>query len=64
MRIIDRMARRASETHTLVAIDEQVVEAAQTRSPKQLSSWLLRLIVRLEPTAFERATGGRSPSGG
>jgi Domain of unknown function (DUF222) len=54
VRIIDRVARRASETHTLVAIDEQVVEAAQTRSPKQLSSWLLRLIVRLEPTAFER----------
>jgi hypothetical protein len=54
VRIIDRMARRASENHTLVAIDEQVVEAAQTRSPRQLSSWLLRLIVRLEPTAFER----------
>ena len=54
VRIIDRVARRASETSTLVAIDEQVVEAAQTRSPKQLSSWLLRLIVRLEPVAFER----------
>ncbi len=54
VRIIDRVARRASESHTLVAIDEQVVQAAQTRSPKQLSSWLLRLIVRLEPTAFER----------
>ena len=54
VRIIDRVARRASENHTVVAIDEQVVEAAQTRSPKQLSSWLLRLIVRLEPTAFER----------
>ena len=54
VRIIDRVARRASETSTLVAIDEQVVEAAQTRSPKQLSSWLLRLVVRLEPVAFER----------
>jgi hypothetical protein len=54
VRIIDRVARRASESHTLVAIDEQAVEAAQTRSPKQLSSWLLRLMVRLEPTAFER----------
>jgi Domain of unknown function (DUF222) len=54
VRIIDRVARRASETSTLVAIDEQVVDAAQTRSPKQLSSWLLRLVVRLEPVAFER----------
>jgi hypothetical protein len=54
VRIIDRVARRASEKHTLVAIDEQVVEVAQTRSPKQLASWLLRLIVRLEPTAFEQ----------
>ena len=54
VRIIDRVARRAGENHTLVAIDEQVVEAAQTRSPKQLCSWLMRLIVRLEPTAFER----------
>jgi Domain of unknown function (DUF222) len=54
VRIIDRVARRAAENRTLVAIDEQVVEAAQTRSPKQLSSWLARLMVRLEPTAFER----------
>ena len=54
VRIIDRVARRVSESHTLVALDDQVVDAAQTRSPKQLSSWLLRLIVRLEPTAFER----------
>jgi hypothetical protein len=29
-----------------------VVEAAQTRCPKQLGSWLLRLVVRLEPLAF------------
>src|SRR5688572_4197675 len=43
---IDRVARRVTEAATLVAIDEQAVEAAQTRSPKQLS-------VQLEPLAFE-----------
>jgi Domain of unknown function (DUF222) len=53
VKVIDRVARRVSEAHTLAAIDEQVVEAAQTRSPKQLQSWLLRLVVRLEPIAFE-----------
>jgi hypothetical protein len=53
IRVIDRTARRVTETSTLAAIDEQAVEAAQTRSPKQLSVWLLRLIVQLEPLAFE-----------
>ena len=43
-----------SEAHTLAAIDDQVVEAAQTRCPKQLGCWLLRLVVRLEPLAFEQ----------
>jgi hypothetical protein len=54
VRVIDRVARRVTETHTLAAIDDQVVEAAQTRCPKQLSCWLLRLVVRLEPLAFEQ----------
>jgi hypothetical protein len=35
IRVIDR-TRRVTETSTLAAIDEQAVEAAQTRSPKQL----------------------------
>jgi Domain of unknown function (DUF222) len=54
VRVIDRVARRVTEVHTLAAIDDQVVEAAQTRCPKQLSCWLLRLVVRLEPLAFEQ----------
>jgi hypothetical protein len=33
IRVIDRTARRVTETSTLAAIDEQAVEAAQTRSP-------------------------------
>jgi len=53
IRVIDRTARRVTETSTLAAIDDQAVEAAQTRSPKQLSVWLLRLVVQLEPLAFE-----------
>ena len=52
VRVIDRIARRVTEPHTLAAIDDQVVDAAQTRSPKQLGAWLLRLVVRLEPLAF------------
>ena len=52
VRVIDRIARRVTEPHTLAAIDDHVVDAAQTRSPKQLAGWLLRLVVRLEPLAF------------
>lgn len=52
MRVIDRVARRVTETATLAAIDEQAVDAADTRSPKQLQVWLLRLVVQLEPLAF------------
>ena len=50
--MIDRVARRVTETATLAAIDEQAVDAADTRSPKQLQVWLLRLVVQLEPLAF------------
>ena len=53
IRVIDRVARRVTEAATLAAIDEQAVNAAQTRCPKQLKVWLLRLVVRLEPLAFE-----------
>jgi hypothetical protein len=53
VRVIDRVARRVTEAHTLAAIDDLVVEAAQTRCPKQLCCWLMRLVVRLEPLAFE-----------
>ena len=53
IRVIDRVARRVTEAATLAAIDDQAVEAAQTKSPKQLQVWLLRLVVRLEPLAFE-----------
>ena len=53
IRVIDRIARRVTETSTRAAIDEQAVDAAQTRSPKQLSVWLLRLVVQLEPLAFQ-----------
>jgi hypothetical protein len=53
VRVIDRVARRVTESDTLAAIDDQAVKAAQTRSPKQLTVWLLRLIVQLEPRAFE-----------
>ena len=52
VRVIDRIARRVTEPHTLAAIDDQVTAAAQTRSPKQLGAWLVRLVVRLEPLAF------------
>ncbi len=52
MRVIDRVARRVTETATLAAVDEQAVDAAQARSPKQLQVWLLRLVVQLEPLAF------------
>jgi hypothetical protein len=52
VRVIDRVARRVTESATLTAIDDQAVQAAQTRSPKQLTVWLLRLIVQLEPGAF------------
>ena len=53
IRVIDRVARRVTEPATLAAIDEQAIEAAQTRTPKQLTVWLMRLVVRLEPLAFE-----------
>jgi hypothetical protein len=52
VRVIDRVARRVAEAATLAAIDEQAVDAAQTRTPKQLQVWLLRLVVQLEPLAF------------
>jgi len=52
IRVIDRVVRRVTEASTLAAIDDQAVDAAQTRSPKQLNVWLLRLIVQLEPLAF------------
>jgi hypothetical protein len=54
IRVIDRIARRVTEASTLAAIDDKAAEAAQTRSPKQLQVWLLRLVVRLEPFAFEQ----------
>jgi hypothetical protein len=54
VRVIDKAARRVTEAHTLAVLDDQVVDAAQTRTPKQLSCWLLRLIVRLEPLAFAK----------
>jgi hypothetical protein len=52
IRVIDRVARRVTEAATLTAIDAQAVDAAQTRSPKQLNVWLLRLVVQLEPLTF------------
>jgi hypothetical protein len=54
IRVIDRVARRVTEAGTLAAIDDQAVEAAQTRSPKQPQVWLLRLVVELEPLAFQQ----------
>ena len=53
IRVIDRVARRVTQAATLAAIDDQVIDAAQTRAPKQLQVWLLRLVVQLEPLAFE-----------
>ncbi len=38
IRVIDRVARRVTEAATLAAIDDQVIEAAHTRTPKQLHS--------------------------
>ena len=35
VRVVDRVARRVTEPQTMAAIDEQAVEAAQTKSPKQ-----------------------------
>jgi Domain of unknown function (DUF222) len=54
IRVLDRIARRVTEPSTLAALDEQAVDAAQTRSPKQLAVWLLRLVAQLEPLAFEQ----------
>ena len=51
--MIDRIARQVTEAATLAAIENQVIDAAQTRTPKQLRVWLLRLVVQLEPLAFE-----------
>jgi hypothetical protein len=42
--VIDRVARRVTEASTLAAIDDQVIDAAQTKTPKQLQVWLLRLL--------------------
>jgi hypothetical protein len=53
VRVIDRVARRVTEAATLAAIDDQAVDAAQSRTPKQLNVWLLRLVVGLEPLAFQ-----------
>jgi hypothetical protein len=55
--VIDRVARRVTEATTLAAIDDQVIDAAQTKTPKQLQVWLLRLVVQLEPLAFEERPG-------
>jgi hypothetical protein len=59
VRVIDRVARRATEPQTLVSIDEKVIDTAQTKSPKQLTVWLLRLIVRLEPWPSRSGIAGR-----
>ena len=53
IRVIDRIARKVTEANTLAEIDDQAIDAAQTRTPKQLTTWLLRLVVKLEPLAFE-----------
>ncbi|MDN5762295.1 MAG: 13E12 repeat family protein [Microlunatus sp.] len=52
--MIDKVARRVVEPATLTAIDDGVVVAAQTRTPKQLAGWLWRLVVRWEPAAFQQ----------
>ena len=52
IRVIDRVARRVTEAATLAAIDDQAIDAAHTKTPKQLQVWLLRLVVQLEPLAF------------
>jgi hypothetical protein len=52
LRIIDRVARRATHPATLTAIDDHAVPAADTNTPKQLGAVLLRLLVQLEPDAF------------
>ena len=52
VRVIDRAARRAIESTTVEATDAGAVDAARTRTPKQLASWLLRLVVECEPLAF------------
>ena len=52
VRVTDRVARRVTEPATMAAIDGQAVDAAHTRTPKQLQAWLLRLVVSLEPLAF------------
>jgi Domain of unknown function (DUF222) len=54
IRVIDRVARRVTEAPTLAAIDDQVIDAARTRTPKQLHIWLLRLAVRWEPHALQQ----------
>src|SRR4051812_2003798 len=50
--VIDRAARRAAEDATRVQIDARAVDAARTRNPRQLASWLLRLVVECEPLQF------------
>jgi hypothetical protein len=64
IRVIDRIARQVTEAVTLAAIDDQVIDAAQTRTPKQLRVWLLRLVVQLEPLAFEERHRRARPNAG
>jgi len=52
VRVVDGVARRVTEASTLDALDRQVVDAAQSRCPKQLGLWALKLVVALEPDAF------------
>jgi Domain of unknown function (DUF222) len=51
-RVVDRVARRATEAATIAAVEEAAVELAATHTPAQLAVALLRIVVRLEPEAF------------
>jgi hypothetical protein len=62
-RVADRVARRATETGTIAAVDAASVELAQTKTANQLEVALLRIVVRLEPGAFAARHRAAWPSG-
>ena len=64
VRVIDRIARRVTEPHTLAAIDDQVVDAAQTRSPKQSAAGWCGWWSGSNHSPSPNGTGRRWPTGG
>ncbi len=60
--VIDRVARRVCQPLTLTAIDEQSVQAAQSRCPKQLARGCCAWWCGWNRSPSSSGTGGRSPN--